>query len=85
VARDGITEDELVRGQGQLRRGLVLGLEDSGSRMARLGKSEIVYGELLGTDEVIARLDAVTLDDVRRIAAELFSQPEVLAVVGPAH
>ena len=85
VARDGINQDELVRGQGQLRRGLVLGLEDSGSRMARLGKSEIVYGELLGTDEVIARLDAVTLDDVRRIAAELFSQPEVLAVVGPAH
>ena len=84
VARDGITEDELVRGQGQLRRGLVLGLEDSGSRMSRLGKAEIVYGELLGIDEVIARIDAVTLDDVRRIAADLFSQPEVLAVVGPA-
>jgi len=84
VARDGITEDELVRGQGQLRRGLVLGLEDSGSRMSRLGKSEIVYGELLGINEVVTRIDAVTLDDARRIAAELFSQPEVLAVVGPA-
>ena len=84
MARDGITEDELIRGQGQLRRGLVLGLEDSASRMSRLGKAEVAYDELLSVDEVIARIDAVTLDDVRRVAAELFAQPEVLAVVGPA-
>jgi len=84
MARDGITADELVRGQGQLRRGLVLGLEDSASRMSRLGKAEVAYDELLSVDEVVARIDAVTLDDVRRVAAELFAQPEVLAVVGPA-
>ena len=84
IARHGITEEELVRGQGQLRRGLVLGMEDSGSRMTRLGKAEVVYGELLGLDEVIARIDAVTLEDVRSVAADLFSQPEVLAVVGPS-
>jgi predicted Zn-dependent peptidase len=84
IARDGISHDELVRGRGQLRRGLVLGMEDSGSRMTRLGKAEIVYGELLGIDEVIARIDAVTLDDVRSVAAALFAQPEVLAVVGPS-
>ena len=84
MAREGITEAELVRGQGQLRRGLVLGLEDSGSRMSRLGKAEVAYDELLSVDEVIARIDAVTLDDVRRVAAELFGQPEVLAVVGPS-
>ena len=83
IASHGISEVELVRGQGQLRRGLVLGLEDSGSRMSRLGKAEIAYDELLSVDEVVARIDAVTLDDVRRVAAELFSQPEVLAVVGP--
>ena len=84
VTADGITEAELVRGQGQLRGGLILGLEDSASRMSRLGKAELVYDELLSLDEVLARLDAVTLDDVRRLAAELFSGPEVLALVGPA-
>ena len=84
VAADGITEEELERGKGQLRGGLVLGLEDSGSRMSRLGKAELVYDELLSIDEVIARIDAVTLDDVRAIAAELFGQPEILAIVGPA-
>ena len=61
----------------------MLGLEDSGSRMSRLGKAELVDDELLAIDEVIARIDAVTLDDVRLLAAELFSQPEILAVVGP--
>lgn len=84
VAAEGISEDELVRGKGQLRGGLVLGLEDSASRMSRLGKAELVYDELLSIDEVIARIDAVTLDDVRTIAAEVFGQPEILAVVGPA-
>jgi predicted Zn-dependent peptidase len=83
VAAEGITAEELTRGKGQLRGGLVLGLEDSGSRMSRLGKAELVYAELLSIDEVIARIDAVTLEEVREIAAALFAQPEVLAIVGP--
>jgi len=83
VAAEGITDEELARGQGQLRGGLVLGLEDSGSRMSRLGKAELVYDELIPLDEVIARIDAVTGDDVRTIARTLFTQPEILAVVGP--
>ncbi len=84
IAADGITEDELARGKGQLVGGMILGLEDSGSRMMRLGKNELVHGEVLGIDEVIARIEAVTLDDVREIAAEVFGRPELLAVVGPA-
>ena len=69
IADEGITQEELERGQGQLRAGLVLGLEDSGARMSRLGKAELVYDELLSLDEVIARVDAVTRDDVRAVAA----------------
>jgi predicted Zn-dependent peptidase len=84
VAAEGITEEELVRGKGMLRGGLVLGLEDSGSRMSRIGKAELVYDELLTIDEVMARIDAVTLEEVRGIAAELFAKPEILAVVGPS-
>lgn len=84
IATEGITLDELERGKGQLRGGLVLGLEDSGSRMARLGKAELVHDELLSIDEVIARIDAVTLAQVHEVAAEVFSRPEILAIVGPA-
>ncbi|GAA1153227.1 pitrilysin family protein [Nocardioides aquiterrae] len=84
VATSGITAEELARGKGQLRGGLVLGLEDSASRMSRLGKAELVHDELLSIDEVMARIDAVTLEDVRAVAADVFGRPEILAVVGPA-
>ncbi len=83
IAEDGITADELARGKGQLVGGMILGLEDSGSRMMRLGKNELVHGEITGIDEVIARIEAVTLDDVRDVAAEVFGRPELLALVGP--
>jgi predicted Zn-dependent peptidase len=83
VAEGGITAEELARGKGQLKGGLVLGLEDSASRMSRLGKSELVDDDLLSIDEVLARIEGVTLDDVRALAAALFTQPEILAVVGP--
>jgi len=84
VAAHGITEEELVRGQGQLRGGLVLGLEDSSSRMSRIGKAELVHDELLGIDEVMARIASVSLDQVRDVAAQVFGKPEILAIVGPA-
>jgi predicted Zn-dependent peptidase len=84
VAADGLTEEELDRGQGQLRGGLVLSLEDTASRMTRLGESELFQHRLLSIDEVLERIDSVTLDDVRTLARELFTGRETLAVVGPA-
>ena len=83
LAEQGLTSEELERGKGQLRGGLVLGLEDSGARMSRIAKAELLYDELPSIDEVIRRIDAVTLVDVQLLAKELFSQPETLAVVGP--
>ena len=83
LAGDGITPQELAVGKGQLRGGLVLGLEDPASRMSRIGKAELTHTELLTIDDVLARIDAVTLDDCRAVAAEIFSGPEILAVVGP--
>jgi predicted Zn-dependent peptidase len=83
LARDGITAEELAVGKGQLRGGLVLGLEDSASRMSRLGKAELVHTDLLTIDEVLARIEAVTLDDCRAVAGDLFAGAEILAVVGP--
>jgi predicted Zn-dependent peptidase len=83
VAAEGISLEEVARGRGQLKGGLVLGLEDTGSRMSRLGKSELSYGEYLPVREVLDRVDAVDEDQVRAVAAELFSQETCLAVVGP--
>ena len=83
VVANGITEGELARGKGQLRGGLVLGLEDSGARMTRIAKAELVTGELPSINEALERISAVTLDDIASVAVELFSQPATLAVVGP--
>jgi len=83
VVEKGLTEEELLRGKGQLRGSLVLGLEDTGSRMGRLAKAELVYGELLSVDEILRRIDAVTLDDVHQIAQDLLESVPTLAVVGP--
>jgi len=83
LAADGITAEELRRGQGQLRGGLVLSLEDSGSRMSRIAKAELLYAELPSIDEVLRRVADVGLDDVNDLARRLLSQPQTLAVVGP--
>lgn len=83
VAAGGLTADELARGQGQLRGGLVLGLEDAAARMSRLGKAELLGEELLTIDEVIGRIDAVDADEVAELAADIFGRPQLLAMVGP--
>jgi predicted Zn-dependent peptidase len=83
VAAEGLTAEEVSRARGQLKGGMVLGLEDTGSRMSRLGKSELSYGEYLPVREVLARLDAVDEQQVRDVATELFGRPTCLAVVGP--
>ena len=83
VCESGISETELDRGKGQLRGSLVLGMEDTGSRMTRIGKSELVYGEMLGIDDVLARIDEVTLDDVKEVAAAVLGVTPSLAVIGP--
>lgn len=84
VLARGITEEELARGKGHLRGSLVLGLEDPGGRMWHLGKSELCHGEILSPDEVIERIEAVTLEEVRDSAREVLGgEPWALAVLGP--
>jgi predicted Zn-dependent peptidase len=83
MAADGITDEEIARGKGMVRGSYVLGLEDTGSRMSRLAKSELLYGELMSVDELLGRVEAVTVDEINTVAAELLAQPMSLAVVGP--
>jgi predicted Zn-dependent peptidase len=83
VAADGLNAEEVARGKGMVKGSYVLGLEDTGSRMSRLAKTELHYGELMSVDQLLARVDAVTEDEVRKVAKELLDQPMTLAVVGP--
>ena len=83
VARDGITADECRIAKGSLRGGLVLGLEDSASRMNRIGRSELNYGKHRSIAETLARIDEVTLEDVNAVARQLLTKPFGAAVLGP--
>ncbi|WP_066463544.1 M16 family metallopeptidase [Sanguibacter suarezii] len=83
LADSGITTAELERSVGQLSGGLVLGLEDSGSRMSRLGKADLVTGELLSVAESLDRIRSVTADEVQALAKDLAARPRSTVRVGP--
>jgi predicted Zn-dependent peptidase len=75
LAADGVTAGELARAKGQLAGGLVLGMEDTSSRMSRLGRAEIVTGELPSISDMLARIEAVTAEQVNALAADLAARP----------
>jgi predicted Zn-dependent peptidase len=83
VADNGMTHEEIERAKGAVRGSLVLSQEDSGSRMSRIGKSEIVYGEIMGFDEILKAVARVTPEDIRVIANEFLTKTPTLGVVGP--
>lgn len=83
VAADGLGAEEIERAKGQMRGSLVLGLEDSGSRMSRIGRSELVFGDHRDVPWLLDQIAAVTADEITEVAAELLTRPPSLAVVGP--
>jgi predicted Zn-dependent peptidase len=78
---DPASEDELVRSRENLKGRVVLALESTGARMSRLGNSIMNEMPILSVDEIIERIDAVSIADVRELAAELFA-PAALSVAG---
>ncbi|WP_433710665.1 M16 family metallopeptidase [Nocardia sp. CA-084685] len=83
ITANGITDAECARAKGSLRGGLVLGLEDSASRMNRIGRSELSYGNHRSVSETLARIDAVTTEEVSAIARTLLARPFAASVAGP--
>jgi predicted Zn-dependent peptidase len=78
-----VTPDELDRVRLASTGHLVLGMESTRNRMTRLGRNEVTGGEILSADEIMERFSAVTMDDLRRVSAEVLSAEKVLAVIGP--
>ncbi|AYG80053.1 putative zinc protease [Streptomyces hundungensis] len=83
VANEGLTDDEIRRAVGQLSGSTVLGLEDTGALMNRIGKSELCWGEQMSVDDMLARMAEVTPDDVREVARDVLGQRPSLSVIGP--
>ncbi len=83
VAAHGLEDDELARVHGQLAGGLVLGLEDTESKMSRIGKNLLTRNEYRSVAQELAAIAAVGADEVAALAADLLGRPLTAAVVGP--
>ncbi len=83
VAAHGLTDEEISRAKGAVSGSLVLSQEDTGSQMSRIGKSELVYGEIMSFDEILGRIAAVTDEEIQQLASDLLLAPTTLAVIGP--
>ncbi|MGI6035931.1 MAG: M16 family metallopeptidase [Limnochordia bacterium] len=83
LVQEGVTPEELHRGKEQLKGSLMLGLESTAARMSRIAKSELFYEAILTPDELAAKIDAVTVEMVQRVARRLLSAPLTAAAIGP--
>jgi predicted Zn-dependent peptidase len=83
VASNGLTNEELFKAQGAVSGSLVLGQEDTGSRMSRIGKSELIYGQVLSFDEILREISAVDSPAIANLASEVLGSAPSLAIVGP--
>jgi predicted Zn-dependent peptidase len=83
VVKEAITAEELARGIGMVTGSTVLGLEDSGARMERIGKGELLYGDFISVDELLRRISAVTVEQVKEVAIEVLDHPLSIDIIGP--
>ena len=85
IKRTPVGESELRRAKDHLKGSLMLSLENTASRMSHLARQEIYFDRHFGLDETLAGVEAVTVDDVQRVAWDLFSNGSLAAtVVGPS-
>jgi predicted Zn-dependent peptidase len=83
VMEEGITDAEMERAKGSMRGGLALSLEDSNSRMVRLGRDELAGMPHLSTDERLEKLEAVSKEEVQKVAREMYQGDRLIGAVGP--
>ncbi len=85
IKKNGLTKEELERTKSQIKGGLYLGLESASSRMSRLGKTELTYNRVIAPEEVVEKLERVSMEDIHRVANRLWLKDKVsLLMLGPA-
>ncbi len=82
LGQSGLTDAELHRGKEQLKGSLILSLESTSSRMNRIGKNELMLGRHYTLDEMLQRIDAVSMADIREVTNRILSVPFAVAMVG---
>jgi predicted Zn-dependent peptidase len=79
-----VGEEELSLNREQLKGGVLMALESTSNRMSRLAKSTMYHGRVLSVDEILASIDAVTPEDVQRVAQKMFRRENATSIImGP--
>ncbi len=82
LKHEPVPADELRRAKDHLKGSVMLSLESTGSRMSHLARQEIYFGRLMDLDATLDAIESVQVDDVQRIANELFQGQPALSVLG---
>lgn len=84
IRENGVTEKEVYRSREHIKGGIALALESTSNRMIRLNKSHLYYNRMVPIEEVIKKVEAVTLDEVNKLAREMLDRRKFSAtVLGP--
>lgn len=81
---DGVTAHELELARTGFEGSVILGLEDSGSRMSRMATSEALRGNIVSIDRFLERLAAVTIEEVNDVIRDIYGTAAITSLVGPA-
>jgi predicted Zn-dependent peptidase len=76
-----VPEEELRRSKDQLKGSLMLSLESSTARMSNLARQEMYYDHFYGLDELIERIEAVTVEDLQQTAEEFFRTEQIAVTI----
>jgi predicted Zn-dependent peptidase len=79
IVRESVSEDELRLAKDQAISSILLGLESSSARASALARQEIIHGRRISPHEIIQRIEAVTLEDLQKLARRFFNT-ETLAL-----
>jgi predicted Zn-dependent peptidase len=83
TAAEGPTEAEVSRAKAQMKMSLLTALESPGRRAEQMARHILAYGRVLPREEIVSAIDAITVDDVRRVAHGLLKAAPTLAAIGP--
>jgi len=84
-AAEDVSEIEVARARAQMKVGLLASLESPGGKLEQMARQVLIFGRAIPREELAARLDAVTLEDVRAAGRSLLGHQPTVAAIGPIH
>jgi predicted Zn-dependent peptidase len=80
---DSLSESEIARAKAQLKVSLLMAMESSSARADQMARHLLAFGRIIPAEEIVARIDAITVADVAAVGRRILSSPPTLAAVGP--